>query len=154
MSDRKIIFAVPVKTIPSYHSKCWNWSSKVTSKIIVYVLRLHACEIWTKIFNFLKDKPKKWLFKTIFPKRWRHFEDISEAKTSVECKTLIWRLFIFQRSNNYDSLTRFIRLKIATNIAGPISNEHSESSLNIHKTQISTLVNHCKIAGSFQWKVH
>ena len=48
-------------------------------------------------------------------------EDVSVTKTIVLCLTIILKTIIFQYSKNYGSPTPVTRLKVASNMADPIS---------------------------------
>ena len=79
-----------MKTFRCYRWKCWHWKTKVSQYIIWYVLGPHAGEIWTKSYcpkctKFLAFWQKIEFFSNhLRQKRWRHFEDVPVAETSVQ----------------------------------------------------------------------
>ena len=87
----------------------------------------YASEIWTKSYGLNYTTYRAfWQNGFFFNKHfWQRFdailEDISVAEIIVQCKTIILKTITFQCAKNYGSQTLVTKLKIAPNMADPIS---------------------------------
>ena len=88
---------------------------------------------WSKLHEILSFLTKNQVFKNHF---WQSadaiLEDVSVAETIVQCKNINFQTTIFQCSKNYSSLTRVTRLKVAPNMADPISIKDWDSTFNTY----------------------
>ena len=86
--------------------------------------------VWSKLQRNFQLFDKKQAFYKHFRQRVHAILDdvsVHVAEIIVQCLTISLKTTIFQCSKNYVSVTR---LKVAPNIADPISLEDSDSSLN------------------------
>ena len=126
-----------VKNLLYHRWKDLHWKSKVSLYIIWYVFGLRAGEIWTKSYGQKYKKfclfwQKTGFFKSYF---WQRIdailEDVSGDEAVVECLTINFKTTIFHHSKYYGSPTRVTKLKVASNMADPISFKISDSTLKI-----------------------
>ena len=91
----------------------------------------------TRNLEFFDQKKKKKKKKRVFfPHFWQSadaiLEHVSVAESIVYCWNIKFQTTIFQRSKNYVSLTRVTRLKVAPNMADPISIKDSVSNREVN----------------------